>query len=76
MSDLTDIEMDLRQMTIMFEEVYEPNGNDVRDMVAIVSVGDDAIARVSIGRVESTTELRGALDRLAYYLGDTLPISD
>lgn len=65
MSDLSDVECELRQLTIDFMEIYAPSGNDVADMSAIVSFGVDEVGRFPVGRVTSAKELRGALLRLA-----------
>lgn len=73
MSDLSDIEVELRQLKITFEEVYAPNGNDVVDVVAVVYSRGEEFARVHVGRAENDVQLRKALDRLSYYLVDALP---
>jgi len=72
-SDLSDVECELRQLEIVFVEEYERNGNDVRDMVAVVTLRDEEIGRVSLGRAATPAQLRRALERLVYFLVDVLP---
>lgn len=64
--DLSEIECKLRQLEICFEKTYA-------EMIAIVSLRGEELARVRIGRARSVAQLRKALERLVHYLVDVLP---